>query len=420
MDRLPGLSFIFTLAAISLIVPLSVHLFLPAIPVVKAELGLSEAQAQLAFGISFFTMGIATLFYGPLADRLGRRLVLLSGLFLFLTGSVVLILADSFGLLLTGRVIQAAGAGCGLTLVRAIVRDAFGQQHLVRALAYLTMFYTMGPMLAPLLGGILIDEFGWRTLFVFAYVCGALITIGAILVVEETGPAARSGSMTPSVLGTYGALLTRVRFNAYVLQTGFTTATFLVTAAGAAVFMKELLQRPATEYGLYFLAFPLGFMAGNLISGRIGNKVSIDTMVLCGSLILAGTVGTQSALLAAGYVTPLTLFLPGLTLSLAQGIALPAAQAGAIAEAPDDAATAAGIGVFAQQMCGGLAIHIYGRIADGTVLPFIAIIVGTALGALVCGTVPAVMTAAARFKSKPKPKPKSKSKRRRPARKHPV
>ena len=96
-------------------------------------------------------MAFSTLFYGSLSDRYGRRPVLLSGLCLFLVGSVISALADGVSTLALGRFVQAVGAGCGMTLVRTIARDAYGPEGLVKALAYLTMFYTLGPMVSPIM-----------------------------------------------------------------------------------------------------------------------------------------------------------------------------------------------------------------------------------------------------------------------------
>src|SRR6188474_2734240 len=160
MDQPPrttGRSFALTLGLISLVTPLAVHLFLPVIPAVKAALGLTDAHAQLTFSISLFGMAFATLFYGSLSDRYGRRPVLLSGLALFLFGSAVSALAETANALVLGRFVQAIGAGCALTLVRAIARDAYRAEQLVRAIAYLTMFGTFGPMISPIIGGVLTD-----------------------------------------------------------------------------------------------------------------------------------------------------------------------------------------------------------------------------------------------------------------------
>ena len=133
----PGPLFALALAAISLIVPLTVHLFLPVIPAVQTALGLSNAMAQLTFSIALFSMAFATLVYGSLSDRYGRRPVLLLGLALFLIGSGLCAFASSVSLLILGRVVQAVGAGCSITLVRAIAQDVYGAGMLIKAIAYL-------------------------------------------------------------------------------------------------------------------------------------------------------------------------------------------------------------------------------------------------------------------------------------------
>src|SRR5436189_2684552 len=166
----PGRAFTISLGLIALITPLAVHLFFPVIPAVKVALGLSSAVAQLTFSIALFSMAFATLVYGSLSDRYGRRPVLLSGLALFLIGSALSAFASSVSLLILGRVVQAVGAGSSITLVRAIARDVYGAGLLIKAIAYLTMAYALGPLLSPMLGGVLIDMFGWRSVFGFAFV----------------------------------------------------------------------------------------------------------------------------------------------------------------------------------------------------------------------------------------------------------
>src|SRR4051812_38263370 len=106
----PGKAFAAALGAIVLIGPLAVHLFLPAMPGVKAHFGASDAAVQLTFSVTLFTMASATLFYGTLSDRYGRRPVLLAGLILFLVGSLLCAFATTLPVLIVGRVIQALGA----------------------------------------------------------------------------------------------------------------------------------------------------------------------------------------------------------------------------------------------------------------------------------------------------------------------
>jgi DHA1 family bicyclomycin/chloramphenicol resistance-like MFS transporter len=384
----PGRAFTISLGLIALITPLAVHLFFPVIPAVKVALGLSDARAQLTFSIALFGMAFATLFYGSLSDRYGRRPVLLSGLALFLFGSVVSLMAETVNALVLGRLVQAIGAGCALTLVRAIARDAYRAEQLVTAIAYLTMFGTLGPMISPFIGGVLTDTLGWRSVFGFALVAGGAITLTAYLVMVETHPVANRNKSGESVVQSYVALFRRLRFNAFVLQSGFNTGAFMVMASAAASLMTELLHRPATEFGAYFLLFPLGFFTGNFISTRIGNRFSTETMVFAGSLLALAAVSGQAAVLSLGLVTPLAFFLPGTFITMAQGIAMPYAQVGAMAEVPRFAGTAAGIGVFMQNFGAAVFSQLYGIFADGTPRPMIMIAVLCGALTLVVGAIP--------------------------------
>jgi DHA1 family bicyclomycin/chloramphenicol resistance-like MFS transporter len=396
MPATPGPSFALALASISLIGPLAVHLFLPAIPAVKAALGLSDALAQLTFSIALFGMACATLVYGSLSDRYGRRPVLLSGLVLFLIGSAISAMTTSVLALVLGRLVQAVGAGCGITLGRAIAQDVYGRDRLVKAIAYLTMAYTIGPMIAPLVGGILIDAFGWRSVFGFALALGVVIALGAYAAVFETRPPAPENRSGGNVLRNYAELLRHARFTAFVLQSGFVSGTFLATATAASSLLKDMLHRPSTEFGLYFLLFPFGLLAGNFVSSRIGNRVANETMVLAGSLILLAAVATQSSLLLSGDVTPLTLFAPAFFITMAQGISLPYAQSAAMATNPKLAGTAAGVGVFVQNFCGAAFAQLYGLLADGTPGPLTVTTAISVLFALCAGVLPFLMARNAR------------------------
>jgi DHA1 family bicyclomycin/chloramphenicol resistance-like MFS transporter len=272
-----------------------------------------------------------------------------------------------------------------------IARDAYCAEHLIRTIAYLTMFYTIGPMIAPFVGGVLIDTLGWRAVFGFALAAGGAILLAAFLAIPETRPAAAAAASETGVLRGYAALLRKPVFTGFVLQSGFNSGAFMTLASAAAMLMKESLQRPATEFGLYFLLFPGGFLLGNLVSSRIGNRASNETMVLCGASLAMCAILVQALLLLNGFLSPLTIFLPGFFLTMAQGIALPYAQVGAMAVAPLLAGTAAGVGVFMQHFWAALFTQIYGLIADGTPRPLVLMtLLGGMLG-LASGALPFVM-----------------------------
>ena len=378
------------LASLALLGPFAIHLFFPVIPVVKLDFELSDALAQLTFSIGVFGMAFSTLVYGTYADRYGRRPVLLIGLLFFLLGSIISALAASFTSLLVGRLVQSIGAGCGITLARAIARDVYGAEHLVKAIAYLTMFFALGGLLAPGVGGLLIDHLGWRSVFYFAGLIGFVIALSAYFVVPETGVRMKANSGSPMV-ASFLELLRQPRFCALVIHTGCSTGTFLIVATASSTLMKELLHRPATEFGLYFAMVPLGFIIGTIISSRVGNRASVEHMIIIGAFIALIAVFVQSALLLSGHVSPLVLFLPGSFITMAQGISLPFAQAGAMAAVPRLAGTAAGIGVFVQNFCGAGFAQIYGLIADGSPTPMMEMTAITVALGLVSAAVPSLL-----------------------------
>ena len=369
--RPPGAGLIIALAAITFIGPLSMHVFLPLMPAVKASFGISDALTGLALSVSLLSFACSTLVYGALSDRHGRRPLLIAGLALFCAGSTLTALAPTAEVMLGGRILQAMGAGCGMTLARAIARDTFGTDSLVKVMAYLTMATTLGPMLTPLLGGALLDSLGWRSVFWVCLGIGLALMIAVYLMLRESRPAADLAKQSPNLLRNYAALFSQPRFCAFVLNTGFASGTFMCIATASSWLMQDYLGRSATEFGMWFLMMPMAFVLGNWFSSRVAKHVSVETMVLCGSLLQASAIALLGSLIMAGWLSPLTLFLPGALSTFAQGLSIPNAQAGAIRVRPHLAGTAAGIGVFTQFFTGSMFSQLYTLVADGTPGPLV-------------------------------------------------
>jgi DHA1 family bicyclomycin/chloramphenicol resistance-like MFS transporter len=376
----PRWYFFIALVSITFIGPLSLHLFIPAIPAVKEGFGVSTGMAQLTMSLAMLSMAFFTVAYGGLSDRFGRKRVLLVGLVLFTCGAAACLVAADMSMLLAGRILQGAGAGCGVVLARAIARDVYGQDRVAQVVAYLTAAYVLGPMVAPPIGGQLTVLFGWRALFALASAVGLLVILAVAFAVPETR--ARSAALPHGVFAGYRSLLRRPRFLGFMLQPGLLSAAFYTQATAASFLAAEHLGADAAKIGLWFFAFPIGFMTGSFISGRIGANRSIEFMTILGGMIGVANGALLVGWLYFGGVSMAALYIPGTLVSLAQGLSMPYAQAGAMAVDPELAGSASGAVVFSQFFWPAALQQLTGLLADGTWVPMAAVHFAAVTGAL--------------------------------------
>ena len=383
----PGWLLFAALVLATMMGPMALQMFFPAVPDVRAGFGIGEDVAQLTVSLPLFVMAFLTLAYGSLSDRLGRRPVLIGGILLFAAGSALAAMADTIWLLLAGRFVQAAGGACGVALARAIVRDVYGADRLVRMIAWLTMAFALGPMLSVPLGGWLVVGYGWRSVLVFAALAGLAIALCIFLAVAESHPpAARTSGGGVRRLGRdYAALFGNLRLQAFVWQSGATSAAFFVAAPGAATVMVDYLGHSPETYGYWFPLFPVGFLLGNFAAGRLSGRSADETMVLASSLLQALAVAALGLFAASGALQPWMIFVPAGFITFSNGLGLSYAQGGAIRLAGRLAGTAAGIGSFMQLFCGALFLQLFGLLADGTTGPYVLVLGLTTALALTAG-----------------------------------
>ena len=385
------------LAAITFIAPLANHMFLPAMPVVKQDFGIGNELAFATLSLTMMTMAFATLVYGGFADQWGRKKVLLAGLALYTIGAEVCWFAPDISTLLAGRVLQGAGAGCGIVLARAIARDVYGMDRIASVIANLTAAYVLGPLLAPTIGGFLVAWEGWRFLFFVVTVLGlSLIALIALKLPETHHPVRRNESVVViigSILRNYGQLMRVARFNAYALMPGCLSGAFFSLATASSFLARESLGVSTEEFGVWFLFLPAGFMCGNLMSGRIGNRASVTFMTVSGSLLNLLII---IALWICHEIWGLSMWLmvlPGFMLGIAQGMCMPYSQSGAMQVNPSLAGSASGAVVFCQLFFAGAGEQTVGLIADGTLYPVIKVMLGFAIAAVIAAIVAALTQA---------------------------
>ena len=336
------------LVGLSALAPLSLQIFLPALPAIQRHFEVTPGVAQLTLSLSILANAVATLAFGPLSDRFGRRPILLSGLVTFVIGSGLAAIAPTIELLIAARILQSVGGAAGMVLARAIVRDLYEREKAASVIAYMTTAMVVVPMLAPVLGAVLVDVSGWRSIFGVVVLAGLLLAWQAYRRLRETRRAGTGAGGWTGVLSGAVRLIGLPAFWAYVLQSTFAISVFFAFISGAPYFVIDILGRPATEYGLYFIMVSAGYMAGNLVAARYAQRVGVDRLITIGATgALMATILAFALLLGLAW-TPITLFGPMVLGAFSNGLSMPNAQAGVISVDPLLAGTASGVAGFLQ------------------------------------------------------------------------
>lgn len=225
------LRYLLILGGLSAVPPLSVDMYLPALPRMTGDLHASEATLQ--FTLTAFILGLAAgqLIAGPLSDSVGRRRPLLIGLALYTASAVLCALSPSVGVLIVTRLLQAFGAAAGIVIARAVVRDLFSGTEMTKFFSTLLLVFGVGPVIAPAIGGQLLRLTSWRGVFVVQTAFGVLLLLVVLFALPESLPAdRRRPARLGSALRTYGKLLADRGFLGYALSGGLTfggcSATF--------------------------------------------------------------------------------------------------------------------------------------------------------------------------------------------------
>lgn len=374
---------ILLLAMVSALGPVAMQILLPGVPIIKESFEVSTGVAQLTLSLSMAAIALATLAYGPLSDRYGRRPVLIVGMSIAVVGSLLCIIAPTIELLIAGRFVQAAGGAVGMVVARAIVRDVYDARESASVIATLVMVMVVMPMLSPAVGGELMVRFDWHSVFLLVAVISAVLVGLLWLWLPETLREPVPFSGVRDLLRTYRALWQDRLFRGYGLCVAFVSVVFFAFISAAPEIMVSVLHRPPTEYGYYFIIVPLGFMAGNYLTRHYGRRFGIHRMIDYGSRLSILGITLALILQGLGLTHPAALFLPVALAILGNGITLPNAQAGAINAAPKMAGSASGLTGFMQMAFSAVAAQGVALIFNGTVYPMLLLMLGAAVVSLV-------------------------------------
>jgi DHA1 family bicyclomycin/chloramphenicol resistance-like MFS transporter len=375
---LPGLLLLLTVFG-----PISMDLYLPALPALTGELGASTSIAQLTVTACLIGLAVGQLVAGPVSDRHGRRGILLIGIVAYIITSLLCAVSPTVELLILARFVQGLTGGVGIVIAQAAGRDVYTGTALIRFYGRLTVIGGFAAIVGPLLGGLLSTVTDWRGLFVFLAVIGALILTVTLFVFRETLPARdRAAGGFGRTVQDFRTLLSDRVFLGAILNQGFLYGALFAYLAGATFVLQDIYGLSPLGYALAFGANSAGFMVSGYIAGRFSERVSVRGTLCVGIAIsLLGAAG----LLAAGITTmPLAAVLVSLFL-LSSGVAIssPPATTLALVGYPHIAGTASSILGMVRFGFGGIAAPLVGIAGATSILPLGVVTVAAAVLAVV-------------------------------------
>jgi DHA1 family bicyclomycin/chloramphenicol resistance-like MFS transporter len=367
--RIPPASLAFTVL-LSFLVALpsfGIDMSLPALTAMSAALGVAPAQAGLTMSLFMFGFAVAPLFYGPASDRYGRKPVVVFACTLFIIAGVGCALAESLPTLLMWRVVQGAGAGAGMTIVLAIIRDLFEGQAARTKLSYVAITTMIVPMIAPTAGAALLGLGGWRVIHGVLAGVGLLVLLAVLLGFAESAPIDPANRLVPSVIArNYLRVLMHPLCLGYILVNATTFGALFAYVSGSSLFLIDVVELRPLQYGLVFAATSLGIMTGAFLSSQLSARGVLPFYPLTVGLVLAA-VSTMSLLemTLVGWM-PLSLVISLLVLSnLAFGLIAPNAMQGAMQPLPRIAGAAGAATGCIQMTIGAVVSGLVVALYDG-------------------------------------------------------
>jgi len=359
---------------------LASSIYVPSIPDIARDLGVSVGLVQLTMTVFLVAYGSSMLIVGALSDRFGRRKVLLTGILLCLIASLGCALARSIEVLLIGRAFQALGSCAGVVIARAMVRDLFDREQTARAMSILAASVTIVPVMAPALGGYLQVWLGWRASF-FVVAIGAALLYGIVSTwLPETNVTLQNqASLFRGLSNSFLSLARSRRFLGYAMVTGCGGAAYYAFASAAPIVFIERLHVSPDIYGLYAGVSSLGFFFGSAFSGRYSMRTGTDFFIRLGGLIQLAAGAALIGFAWYGVEATWAIAVPLFFMGSANGMYMPNAFAGGVSVHPHLAGAAAGLAGFVQMAGAGLSTIGMASIEQTSAIPMGVVIAGAGI-----------------------------------------
>lgn len=375
-----GRGLVLILGALTALGPLAIDMYLPALPWIARDVGVDLGAVQLTLSVFMVGIAVGQALYGPIVDRWGRRGPLLIGMVVFMIAAAGCASAQSMKSLLAWRLLMALGGSASMVIPRAVVRDFFDEKESARVYSLLMLILGVSPILAPTIGGQLLDHTGWRGIFWLLAAIGVACTVAIALWLPESLPrAARSPVGVGRALKTYGRLLADRRFLGPALASACTLGGIFAYLSGSSFVFIELFKLTPQQY-----AFVFGFNAAGLIAASQFNRWLLNRctswQVLSVAFLINAIVGV--VLVGAGATgiggLPLIVGLLFVSLSCA-GLIFPNVSALAMAPFGEIAGSTSALLGTVQFALGAIAGALVGLLHNGTALPMTAGVAGCAV-----------------------------------------
>ncbi|MEM9222617.1 MAG: multidrug effflux MFS transporter [Pseudomonadota bacterium] len=352
------------LILIATIQPIAMNMYVPAMAAMQVDLSTTASLIQTTLSAFLIATAVGQLVIGPLSDIYGRRLVLIAGLLVFLLGTGVCVFAHDIHWLIAGRIIQGFGGCAGLVLSRAIIRDVHGTATSASQIGYVTMGMAVGPLVTPAIGGFIYEWLSWRAIFALMGAFGLVGIVAAVTRLAETHQRTKRPGVFRRWRDESMELLRSKGFWSFALTLAALCVAFFSFVSGGAFVAAFVFELSVSQYGMFFIFVVSGYIFGNFITGRFGERIGLVRMIVIGNAI--SLIGVAAAIVLACFDDPhpIRLFAPMLVVGIGNGFALPNAVAGCVSIRPDLAGTASGLAGAFQVGSGAIASIVVGILID--------------------------------------------------------
>ncbi len=375
---------ILVLGTLTAIGPLSIDMYLPSLPKLTDDLQTNASLAQLTLTACLLGLSVGQLFVGSISDIYGRRKPLIIALIIYVASSLLCAVAPSIWSLVLLRFLQGASGSAGIVISRAMVRDMYSGSEMTKFFSLLMLVNGAAPILAPIIGGQLLQFTSWRGVFIVLGAISVFMLVSATFVLRETLPLEEreTGGLT-GTLATYGNLLKDRLFMGYALSQGLVSAAMFAYISGSPFVLQNIYGASPQEFSLFFAINGVGIIIASQITGRLAGKVSEKTLFVTGIGIAA--VGGISLLLTIVLGIGLISVLCSLFLVVSSvGVVSTTGFSLAMRNQKQAAGTASALLGLLQFISGALVAPLVGIGGSNTALPMGIVIALCEVGAVVC------------------------------------